>query len=189
MDCRKRANPCRQPLGRIYRAFSPCDLRITLPTSSEPLLLKRQTHTPHFSHSLIPIFMYVLPQNSTLLLTNNYRPARMKLNISLLLVTAVPGTVLARVVPRGDEAANDTPAAKQLANVFAAQKCWTQSPYGCSKNRWCWQRCQGNGQWCWLAHKGGTGDWTSCTTAEDCIPGVGDSDCAKGDCKACGCSC
>ncbi|RAQ62953.1 hypothetical protein COH21_013088, partial [Aspergillus flavus] len=85
----------------------------------------------------------------------------MKLNISLLLVTAVPGTVLARVVPRGDEAANDTPAAKQLANVFAVQKCWTQSPYGCSKNRWCWQRCQGNGQWCWLAHKGGTGDWTS----------------------------
>ncbi|KAF7589876.1 hypothetical protein BBP40_003588 [Aspergillus hancockii] len=113
----------------------------------------------------------------------------MKLNISLLLAATIPSAVLARVVPREEEVTNDTPAVKQLANVFAAQKCWTQSPYGCSKDRWWWQQCGSNGKWCWLAHHGGTGPWTSCTTAEDCIPGAGDSDCATTGCKACGCGC
>ncbi|GAB1202424.1 hypothetical protein APSETT445_001039 [Aspergillus pseudonomiae] len=63
-----------------------------------------------------------------MVVTDDYRPAAMKLNIGLLLAAALPSTVLARVVPRGDEFENDTPAAKQLANIFAAQKCWTQSP-------------------------------------------------------------
>ncbi|KAE8384030.1 hypothetical protein BDV23DRAFT_189625 [Aspergillus alliaceus] len=96
----------------------------------------------------------------------------------------MPSAVLSRVVPKSEELANDDPMAKELANVFAAQKCWTRSPYGCSKDRYCWKQCGNNGQWCWTAHAGGTGPWTSCSTDADCVPGKDDSDfvgspCAK----------
>ncbi|KAE8153387.1 hypothetical protein BDV25DRAFT_136989 [Aspergillus avenaceus] len=113
----------------------------------------------------------------------------MKLKFGILLMAAMPGAVFSRIVPKSEEVANDTAMAKEVSNVFAAQKCWTRSPYGCSKNRWCWKQCGGSGQWCWLAHNSGKGAWTSCTTDADCAPGTGDSDCGSTGCKACGCSC
>ncbi|KAE8153973.1 hypothetical protein BDV25DRAFT_136343 [Aspergillus avenaceus] len=109
----------------------------------------------------------------------------MKLNLGLLLVAVQAATAISA---GASEVQGTSPPAKDL---FAPKACWTRSPYGCSENRWCWKQCGPGGKWCWLAKNGGRGEWKSCTSAEDCKPGVDDSDCGKGgkDCKACGCGC
>ncbi|KAF5177532.1 hypothetical protein FRX31_032882 [Thalictrum thalictroides] len=73
-----------------------------------------------------------------------------------------------------------------------ADACYYDAPYGCS-NGYCWKDCgpAGRGQWCWLAANGGAGDWTKCSTYDQCrvVPGA---DCGR-NCKqgsnACGCNC
>ncbi|KAI1064152.1 hypothetical protein LB506_007737 [Fusarium annulatum] len=79
-------------------------------------------------------------------------------------------------------------------NVLEKRKCTSsihKPKFGCDKH-WCWQNCGSRkeeewGAWCWSAHKDGTGDWMSCSTASDCPSD--DKYCAKGDCKQCGCGC
>ncbi|KAH7112208.1 hypothetical protein B0J11DRAFT_447101 [Dendryphion nanum] len=61
--------------------------------------------------------------------------------------------------------------------------------YGCNKNGWCWRRCGDTkkGEWCWLAHNGGYGNWMSCGSDEECKT---NGACGRGDgCKKCGCNC
>lgn len=68
----------------------------------------------------------------------------------------------------------------------SASKCYFDAPYGCSDG-YCWKACGNNGEWCWTAKNGGTGDWYTCSASTQC----GDSDtyaCGQG-CSSCGCSC
>ncbi|KAJ7765824.1 hypothetical protein DFH07DRAFT_1014232 [Mycena maculata] len=47
--------------------------------------------------------------------------------------------------------------------------CYYGAPYGCSGG-YCWEACgvAGDGQWCWMASKGGWGSWDTCETYADC---------------------
>ncbi|KAF9464034.1 hypothetical protein BDZ94DRAFT_1257408 [Collybia nuda] len=67
----------------------------------------------------------------------------------------------------------------------AADSCVTSAPYGCDGGR-CWKVCDSAGGWCWTAKDGGTGDWETCNSFNDCNTGMA---CGVGDCADCGCTC
>lgn len=67
--------------------------------------------------------------------------------------------------------------------------CYYGAPYGCTKG-YCWRTCGSDGERCWLAARGGSGDWLKCSNADECAPGnIGGAGCGKGDCDNCACSC
>ncbi|OQE16690.1 hypothetical protein PENSTE_c023G09629 [Penicillium steckii] len=108
----------------------------------------------------------------------------MKMNLSLLALAAIVSPVFSAAAGQG--------AGSNSGNVLArdSQACYDRAPYGCSEKGWCWQKCANGGEWCWLAHDGGNGDWKSCSSETECSPdNIGDSACAQGGCDACGCSC
>ncbi|KAF5017695.1 hypothetical protein F66182_10351 [Fusarium sp. NRRL 66182] len=81
------------------------------------------------------------------------------------------------------------------AKVLEKRKCTSsigKKKYGCDKS-WCWMNCGDTykqiewGQWCWAAKNGGRGSWWGCNSDVDC-PKTQEN-CAKGDCKQCGCGC
>lgn len=94
----------------------------------------------------------------------------------------------AKLNARSDSASEDELEATS-PNPLSKRACWFGNNYGCSKN-YCYKRCGGNGQWCWLAAGGGKGPWLKCSVDSQCSPGnTRGSGCGVGDCKACGCSC
>ncbi|KAA8648496.1 uncharacterized protein ATNIH1004_004381 [Aspergillus tanneri] len=117
----------------------------------------------------------------------------MKLNLGLLLLaaqnTAVLSAITTAINPREVERIDTVENVDVLLSPEKG-KCWTRSPWGCSKKGWCWKQCANGGQWCWVALDQGNGPWKSCQVAEDCNPANDlKSDCGQGGCKACGCSC
>ncbi|GKT65559.1 hypothetical protein ColTof4_03675 [Colletotrichum tofieldiae] len=70
---------------------------------------------------------------------------------------------------------------------LAARECWFGDDYGCTKG-YCWEKCEGDGKWCWTAWNHGLGKWRSCSGKEDCAPND-TSACGQGGCDDCGCSC
>jgi hypothetical protein len=64
--------------------------------------------------------------------------------------------------------------------------CEFGSPFGCSKNGFCWKVCDSAGGWCWTAKNGGIGAWETCTSFNECNTGMA---CGIGNCDKCGCSC
>lgn len=106
----------------------------------------------------------------------------MKLNLGLLFVAAQAAGVLSA---RGPHPLGSPREYKANLARQEAQACWYESGFGCADG-YCWTACGDNGEWCWTAANGGSGDWESCNTFSDCI---GSGDCATGDCKECGCSC
>ncbi|KAF3310803.1 hypothetical protein TWF173_009160 [Orbilia oligospora] len=69
----------------------------------------------------------------------------------------------------------------------AANACWFGASSGCTDG-YCWKSCGNNGEWCWTAANGGSGNWLQCNSANQC--GTGEA-CGKGckKSKSCGCSC
>lgn len=70
--------------------------------------------------------------------------------------------------------------------------------YGCDQG-WCWTNCAGpfilpperTKPWCWLAYKGGTGDWVPCKRWSNCEYAhlLENAKCSRGNGKPGGCGC
>ncbi|KAH7357357.1 hypothetical protein BKA66DRAFT_473432 [Pyrenochaeta sp. MPI-SDFR-AT-0127] len=61
------------------------------------------------------------------------------------------------------------PSSKELQG----RACWKGKGFGCSKDQWCYARCnppgeKNEGQWCWLAQDRGNGHWASCSEDKQC---------------------
>ncbi|KAH7355217.1 hypothetical protein BKA65DRAFT_236121 [Rhexocercosporidium sp. MPI-PUGE-AT-0058] len=76
-----------------------------------------------------------------------------------------------------------------LSNVHA-RSCAVRE-YGCEEG-YCWQKCDTDGSWCWMALGRGHGDWLTCLNDKECGPdpwGMREAGCAICDSSSCGCSC
>ena len=93
--------------------------------------------------------------------------------ISMKLVTAL--TVLIGTAVTSTQASSDLdaraghPLGGPLAINNVHKRSCAVRPYGCEKG-YCWQKCNQDGSWCWLALERGNGDWVHCVQNSDCGP-------------------
>ena len=167
------------------------------PPGSLPISILLQSLHNHLTISTtIAIFQHkcVLSCDFASTTTYSFLPRTITMKLSALLLIANQAIIalsahLAR--PSADDE-RGTINATDLAPVDLVERaCYFGSKYEGCDGGYCWRTCGPSGQWCWLASQNGNGPWLTCSTDSQCASGITTrgSDCGKGGCDACGCSC
>ena len=130
---------------------------------------------------------------SCLLLISTYSAITLSANSDRPSHSDARGTISATDVDLGPVDGQLAERAADLAPVdgqLVERACYNgDKVFGCDGG-FCWSKCGTHGEWCWFADQDGTGPWITCRVDNDCSKiWLTKRPCAKGNCKACGCSC